>query len=47
MADGSEQQAIIACGIDDTPSVAAECCIQNLLDRLNLAGPRTTIWQRI
>jgi hypothetical protein len=47
MADGSEQQAIIACGIDDTPSVAAECCIQNLLDRLNLAGPRTTIWKRI
>ena len=35
MCDGSEQQQIIACGIDDTPRVAAECCIQNLLDRAN------------
>lgn len=29
----SEQQPIIACGIDDTPRVAAVCCIQNLQDR--------------
>jgi hypothetical protein len=36
MADGSEQQAIIACGIDDTPRVAAQCCIQNLHDRKGL-----------
>ena len=33
MCDGSEQQAIIASGRDDTPKVAAQCCIQNLLDR--------------